>query len=100
MSKIFIFLSVLNVFDGFVTFIGVRGDMIEEYNPFMAYLIDVAPWSFLIVKVLLSLFLLIISRILMEQSISFILRFLALISVTLYITVTATHFVWLYFLIF
>jgi len=57
MKYIFLYLSILNLVDGIVTFIGLEFALIEEGNPLMAQLYGESPILFLALKVFLSAFL-------------------------------------------
>lgn len=98
MSGLFLFLSVLNFFDGLFTFLGVQNGIIDEYNPLMAVLLYEHPYVFIVVKICLSLFLILLAQNLRGRRISSILKGLTLATVGAYIIVTLTHFTWLFLL--
>ena len=57
MKFIFLYLSIMNLVDGIVTFIGLEFGFIEEGNPLMDQLYSESPFMFLAIKVLLSILL-------------------------------------------
>ncbi|SDK35519.1 DUF5658 family protein [Sediminibacillus albus] len=58
MKKLFVYLAILNLLDGVVTYIGLELRVIAEANPFMDNLYGTSPSVFLGVKLLLSVALL------------------------------------------
>ncbi|WP_368732003.1 DUF5658 family protein [Robertmurraya kyonggiensis] len=93
---LFVYLAILNFFDGGMTFIGIYFDMIEEFNPLMAVVISKNPWSFLLMKCFLSVFLLLVFYFIKGQTISNFLKTLMLCSVILYTSVSILHVTWLF----
>ncbi len=57
MTVLFHYLSLLNIFDGVITFVGLENSLISELNPIMDKLYDMNPMLFLSAKLSLSLFL-------------------------------------------
>ena len=56
MVLLFHYLSILNIFDGFVTFFGLHFSLIEEMNPLMNQIYEVNPVLFILTKLTLSVF--------------------------------------------
>ncbi|MGE8204411.1 DUF5658 family protein [Heyndrickxia sp. NPDC080065] len=56
MTFAFHLLALLNVFDAFISFIGLRSGWIEEANPLMRYFYNIHPILFLGIKISFSLF--------------------------------------------
>ncbi|WP_408057125.1 DUF5658 family protein [Ureibacillus acetophenoni] len=56
-----IFVSLLNLFDGFATNYGYVYNLIIELNPLMDYLLTISPTLFLSFKFLTSIFIILIS---------------------------------------
>ncbi|WP_035426521.1 DUF5658 family protein [Sediminibacillus sp. JSM 1682029] len=54
MKACFLYLSLLNVLDGVITFLGIKHGYISEANPLMNELYQSGPLFFLLVKMLLS----------------------------------------------
>lgn len=98
MIALYIYLAALNLFDGIVTSIGVRGGEIEEYNPFMGFLLMKDASLFLFVKIGLSILLIMICLQLRNIAISKFFQYLVLFSTLLYSSVTIIHFYWIYLL--
>jgi hypothetical protein len=48
------FLAILNIFDGIITFVGLQGLFMEEANPLMYVTYSASPLLFLILKFMLS----------------------------------------------
>ncbi|WP_221767356.1 MULTISPECIES: DUF5658 family protein [Bacillaceae] len=94
--SLFVYLAVLNFFDGCVTFIGIQFGVIEELNPLMAALISKNPWSFFLLKSYLSVFLLLVFYFIRGQAISNFLKSLILCSVILYTSVSILHVSWIF----
>lgn len=94
----FVYLSALNLIDGICTFIGVNLEIVEEYNPLMAGLINKDSWLFLFVKTTLSVFLLFLAVLLNGQTLSNFLRGLTILSIVLYSFISILHIYWLCFI--
>ncbi|OLS33971.1 DUF5658 family protein [Bacillus sp. MRMR6] len=54
MVFLFHYLSVLNIFDGFVTYYGLENRFITEMNPLMNSLYEANPWLFIFTKIAFS----------------------------------------------
>lgn len=94
-GRLFLILSLLNLFDGFATYIGMQSGLIEEYNPLMSRLIAKDPSIFLLLKFSLSLFLIILSNHIKGIYISKGLRGLLTVALGLYSIVAVVHITWL-----
>lgn len=57
MTILFHYLSLLNIFDGIITFVGLENSLISELNPIMDKLYQMSPMLFLFSKLSLSIFL-------------------------------------------
>ncbi|WP_449622380.1 DUF5658 family protein [Robertmurraya sp. Marseille-Q9965] len=93
---LFVYLAVLNFFDGCMTFMGIHYGMIEEFNPLMNALISKNPWTFFLLKSFLSILLLLVFYFVRHQQISNFLKNLILCSVILYTSVSILHVSWLF----
>jgi hypothetical protein len=91
---LFIYLAVLNILDGIVTFMGLTFGKIEEANPIMNLLFETSPGLFLGIKIGLSLLLILIYINLKILNAS-IVKSLLLISSILYSVVCFQHYYWL-----
>ncbi|KAA0563011.1 DUF5658 family protein [Rossellomorea aquimaris] len=60
MKKLFLGLAFLNLMDGIISFIGLNGSFMVEANPLMNELYMTSPILFLGIKILFSLFLVLI----------------------------------------
>ncbi|MGJ7920047.1 DUF5658 family protein [Neobacillus sp. LXY-4] len=54
MVRLFYYLSILNVFDAIITFIGLELSLIQEMNPIMNHIYQTNPVLFLLIKFTLS----------------------------------------------
>ncbi|SFA89699.1 MULTISPECIES: DUF5658 family protein [unclassified Bacillus (in: firmicutes)] len=54
MTKLFIYLALVNLIDGIVTFIGLHLNVITEANHLMAVVYDNSPFLFMLIKIFLS----------------------------------------------
>ena len=92
------FIAFLNLFDGLATFYGLMNNMIEESNPLMAYMISVSPLLFVMIKLLLSFFIVFISY-LVNKTCSLQFQRLYVISLiavcTIYTGIGCLHIYWL-----
>lgn len=52
---LFHYLSLLNIFDAFITFFGLENSFIQEMNPLMSRAYEADPALFLIIKLVFSL---------------------------------------------
>lgn len=98
MTSLFLILSILNIFDGVATFLGIRYGLIEEYNPIMARLIEKDPLLFLSLKFSLSLVLILLSKYIKGINVSKGFRGLLTLALGLYSIVTVVHITWLFVL--
>ncbi|PAE22170.1 hypothetical protein CHH80_01760 [Bacillus sp. 7504-2] len=98
-SILLLFLSILNLFDGLMTFFGIHFDLINELNPFMNYIIQVDLLLFLSLKAILSIFLFILAIFFRHRQASIFVKGLLIISLLLYSSVTIVHILWLILLI-
>lgn len=55
MVLLFHYLSLLNIFDGFITYFGLEKSLIQEMNPLMLKIYEAEPSMFLIIKIVFSL---------------------------------------------
>lgn len=55
MVLLFHYLSLLNIFDGFITYFGLEKSLIQEMNPLMLRIYEAEPALFLITKIGFSL---------------------------------------------
>ncbi|WP_353057417.1 DUF5658 family protein [Neobacillus niacini] len=55
MVFLFHYLSLLNIFDAFITFFGLKNSFIQEMNPLMSRIYEAEPALFLITKLTFSL---------------------------------------------
>ncbi|MHC0037567.1 DUF5658 family protein [Pseudoneobacillus sp. C159] len=94
MFYLFMYLAFINVFDGFVTYVGLITGNIEELNPIMNYLYEVDPLLFIGVKLSLS-FLLLIIYFLIKEPKSVVLKSLLLVSSIIYTLVCLKHSYWI-----
>lgn len=93
---LFIYLALLNAFDGFATLYGLSLHTIREMNPYMNEIYHIHPLLFLTVKISLSILLICIvviwgSKI---RKIRFI-SFLIVLSSLIYTPVCFTHIYWM-----
>ncbi|CAM3895227.1 DUF5658 domain-containing protein [Mesobacillus thioparans] len=58
MTLLFYYLIILNLFDAAVTWIGLENSLISELNPFILAVYEAHPFLFILIKVILSIFLL------------------------------------------
>lgn len=58
MTRLFVYLAILNLFDATVTWFGLKHDFISELNPLMHAVYETDPLLFVLTKIALSLFLL------------------------------------------
>lgn len=91
----FLYLSIVNLFDGILTYIGVREGFIEEKNPLMNSLINESAWLFLMIKGILSLLLLLLTPYFKKRTVSDFLFGLTLFAVLVYSAVSLIHLFWL-----
>lgn len=98
-SLLLLFLSILNLFDGLMTFFGIHFDLINELNPFMNYIIQVDLLYFLFLKAMLSIFLFILAMFFRHRQPSSLVKGLLIISLLLYSGVTIVHVLWMILLI-
>lgn len=95
LGSMFLILSILNLFDGIATYIGIHYRIIEEFNPIMASLIDWNPLFFLLVKFSLSLLLILLAKYMKEIRVSKALQGLLTVALGLYSVVAVVHITWL-----
>ncbi|WP_407270821.1 DUF5658 family protein [Radiobacillus sp. PE A8.2] len=57
MKLLFLILSILNAFDGLITYYGLEHSFIAEANPLMALVYNISPNLFLVSKLILSVML-------------------------------------------
>ncbi|MDL4841810.1 DUF5658 family protein [Aquibacillus rhizosphaerae] len=57
MLRLFVYLAILNLMDGIFTFYGLKYSYVSELNPLMGNLYQLSPKLFITVKILLSMFL-------------------------------------------
>lgn len=55
MVLLFHYLSLLNIFDGIITFFGLKNSHIQEMNPLMSKIYETDPALFLLTKLVFSL---------------------------------------------
>lgn len=93
MKFLFQSLSILNLLDGFVTFIGLKLLLITELNPMMDKLYEIHPVLFMTVKIILSvlLYLFIFIKQIPKSS---IVTSIASIALLLYTIVFGLHCYW------
>ncbi|MEH7342883.1 DUF5658 family protein [Bacillus sp. JJ1532] len=98
LKKIFLYLALLNLYDGIVTFFGIQFSLIEESNPIMNALFQTNPYYFLGYKVILSaaLFMFLFIKKLPRKK---IVNNLALTATGLYTIVFVIHAIWIIALI-
>ncbi|WP_410489334.1 DUF5658 family protein [Bacillus sp. DTU_2020_1000418_1_SI_GHA_SEK_038] len=98
LKKIFLYLALLNLYDGLVTFFGIQFSLIEESNPIMNALYQKNPFYFLGFKVILSAALcifLFIKKLPQKK----IVHHLALAATGIYTVVFVIHAIWIITLI-
>lgn len=95
MKKLLILLLVLNLFDAIATFIGLKGNMIEEANPMMAALYKRDPFLFLGVKASFSFLLLILLHYVKEIR-SMMVKYISVAAVLGYGAVVGIHLFWIF----
>ena len=95
MKFIFTYLALLNLFDGIVSFIGLKRGVITEANPLMNELYSYHPVLFLALKVSLSLFLYLFIFFNIVPRMSWF-KALTLLAATLYTGTFILHGFWLY----
>ncbi|KAB7671196.1 DUF5658 family protein [Bacillus sp. B1-b2] len=94
MKIIFILLSVLNLFDGIFTYIGLRLQLITEANPLMHFMWTTSPSYFLISKTILSLLLLYLAYSFSTKH-THVWKFILSVPLCLYTAVFFIHISWL-----
>ncbi|HWL24523.1 MAG TPA: DUF5658 family protein [Ureibacillus sp.] len=95
-----IFISILNLFDGFATTYGYIHNLIDELNPFMNYFLSISPNLFLLFKFLVSLLIISVSfAVYYKSNVRFQRPFLySLVGISvLYIGISIMHIFWLYY---
>ena len=93
LKKAFSYLAILNLFDGAITFFGLRYSLINEGNPLMNDLYEADPLFFLGYKVLLSGFLYILIRF-NNLPTTRLVKVLTTVASALYTAVIVLHCVW------
>jgi hypothetical protein len=94
MFRLFIWLAVLNFIDGVATYLGYRGNIIQEVNPIMAEIMGKSTFNFLLLKVIVSLVLVGLSFIAYKTENMRVLRITLKIAVLAYGVITLMHAVW------
>lgn len=94
MKVVFLYLALLNLFDGVATMIGLHFFYIEESNPLMNILYEIHPLLFLLLKILLSslLFILLIFDVYPNKG---FIKNLAIAASILYTIVVIFHGFWI-----
>ncbi|WP_407270186.1 DUF5658 family protein [Radiobacillus sp. PE A8.2] len=59
MKRLFVYLALVNMIDGALTVYGLSNSFIEESNPIMNHVYEQSPVFFIVLKALLSAFLLV-----------------------------------------
>lgn len=95
MIGLFHYLSLLNLFDAFVTYYGLENGLITEMNPFMDNVYQKSSSFFIVLKVSLSFFLYLFIILKLVPSSPFV-KGMALVASGLYTTVFALHCIWLF----
>lgn len=90
MKKSIIMLIILNTLDAFLTYIGLKQGIIEEANVLLKSL---KPELILILKIVLSGFLILILRKIKESKLIFLFSLLANL---IYLYVMTLHIIWIY----
>ncbi|WP_396954432.1 DUF5658 family protein [Niallia sp.] len=91
---LFISLSLLNFFDGILTFLGIKSNQIAEANPLMNSLWKISPSLFLILKLGLSIFLFYLAIYFYSKNVRLWI-FLLSIPLVLYSSVLLLHMFWI-----
>ena len=94
MIRLFHYLSLLNLFDAFVTYYGLKQGLITEMNPFMDKIYHLDSGLFMLIKISLSIFLYSFIVFKMVPT-SRLVKGVALIASGLYTTVFFLHCVWI-----
>ncbi|WP_404330876.1 DUF5658 family protein [Mesobacillus maritimus] len=97
MNKIFYYLSLLNIFDAFVTYYGLKNGLITEMNPFMDKLYQANSSLFILMKLSLSLFLYLFILFKVVPS-SRLVKSVAFMASGMYTIVFGLHCFWLFLL--
>ncbi|WP_374757395.1 DUF5658 family protein [Neobacillus driksii] len=98
MVLLFHYLSLLNIFDAFITYFGLKNSMIQEMNPLMNRIYEADPALFLITKMgfSLCLYLFILFK---KVPTSFLTKGLTVFASSFYTLIFFLHCYWLVFLI-
>lgn len=91
-------IAILNSFDGFATYYGLKNKIIEESNPLMALLWQKNPFVFLLLKVSLSLLIIWVSlNIFRNSKVNFQRLYFSIQSglLILYLGISTMHIFWL-----
>lgn len=98
MVLLFHYLSVLNIFDAFITYFGLENSLIQELNPLMNRIYEADPALFLITKMAFSLclYLFILFKKVPTSSLT---KGLAVFASSLYTLIFFLHCYWLVVLI-
>lgn len=94
MTKLFFYLTILNIFDAGVTWFGLEHAFISELNPFMYAIYEINPLLFVLTKTFLSIFLLlfILFKRIPQSS---LIKALTLFAAVSYTAVVFMHVFWL-----
>ncbi|SDM69617.1 DUF5658 family protein [Sediminibacillus halophilus] len=95
MKTCFMYLALLNLLDGVITFLGIKYEYISEANPLMKSLYQSGPLFFLLVKLLLST-MLIGFCVIQKLPRSLVARVLSCAAALLYSVICLMHGFWLW----
>ncbi|QTM98310.1 hypothetical protein ERJ70_02655 [Sediminibacillus dalangtanensis] len=95
MKTCFLYLALLNLLDGVITFLGIKYEYISEANPLMNSLYQSGPFLFLLIKLLLSA-MLIGFCVIHKLPRSLVARLLACTAAFLYSVICLMHGFWLW----
>ncbi|MBM7572398.1 DUF5658 family protein [Aquibacillus albus] len=94
-KTIIFYLAILNMLDGFITYYGLENAYISEANPLMESLYSYSPVLFIVLKIMLSIFLLALVIVFRVPATSLI-KGLALSASFLYTFTFFIHSIWLF----
>jgi hypothetical protein len=97
MNLLFHYLSLLNIFDAFVTSYGLEKDLIKEMNPVMDSVYETNTGLFFLIKLSLSFFLYLFIFFKVIPN-SMLVKGVAIIATVLYTGVFILHCIWLFFI--
>ncbi|WP_369290140.1 DUF5658 family protein [Anaerobacillus sp. 1_MG-2023] len=93
-----IYLACINTLDGFITYWGIQNGWIGEVNPLMRALFQMDPLVFLMYKIGLSIFLIVL-LLKFHHLKSVLIRILLIVASTIYSFILCIHGYWVYILL-